>query len=64
MAWQWWVVIWSFIIIPVAVSYYIKRLYRKETGREIPYGIVGEIFALMILMLWIALFIGHCSVSW
>jgi hypothetical protein len=64
MPWQWIVLAISLLIVSLLVGWYIARQYERRTGQELASVIKGEIIALTLILLWIAIFIGRCSIRW
>ena len=64
MPWQWIVVAISFIIVSCLTGWYVGREHKKRTGQELANAVVGEIIVLTLMLLWIAIFVGRCSIKW
>ena len=64
MPWQWIVLAISVIVVSSLSGWYIEREHKKRTGKELTIKTEGEIIVLILILLWIAIFIGRCSIEW
>jgi len=64
MPWQWIILAVCIIIVSYLSSWYLDREHKRHSGEELGRFTSNEIIGVILILLWIAVFIGRWSASW